>query len=679
MPVIKLQHVVSCSSEDTTHKADNLLKPESYRKWKCAENAKRHASVILQFEKASQIHSIDVGNESSAFVEILVGHSTSTALDDYQVVLVTSSFMSPMDSKNGINTNRVRMFGPDKLSKAVADKKWDRAKIVCSQPFNKFLSYGLSFVKFHAPPTEEETSSGQHGQQSQQTTSKLGMFKLKEDAKASSISPGSFFKSRSSIKADPAPLTGAAAVRAAATVAAASLTSSVTTSQATTASTASNQTQQRAPKTTPSTTTHRQSDTRSDTPQKTTQKRRLSDEDEAPSKRADSKVAAGRRNDADKEKGRSKAPPPMKSREEAPKKPKSKPFERLMEGVTFVLSGFQNPLRGDLREKAMEMGAKYRPDWGPGCTHLICAFANTPKFNQVKNKGKIVTKGWILDSYKKKSLHPWRRYSMVTESDDDGSSYEEESETDEEDDWEPPRRKKPSPQKATPSKAMPKNATPKKATPKKATPKDAGDGNNSDQGTSEAAQRTKPSKPDVEGDDDCSTTDIDSDTENVVRRAAASKQHDDVSSGGDTEDELRRIREKGATDAKAAAKDNYDSSTDEETYIPTSSKPEGATPSLNDIPDLPDFFADKIFFLYGKFDAEERRQISRLIVTFEGTVEDYMTDEVSYVITNSEWDADFDKALSDHPGLSFVRPKWIYVCSEKSKMVPYQPYIVVPS
>lgn len=47
------------------------------------------------------------------------------------------------------------------------------------------------------------------------------------------------------------------------------------------------------------------------------------------------------------------------------------PFTRLMEGVVFVLSGFQNPFRGELREKALEMGAKYRPDWMPDATHLM--------------------------------------------------------------------------------------------------------------------------------------------------------------------------------------------------------------------------------------------------------------------------------------------------------------------
>lgn len=29
------------------------------------------------------------------------------------------------------------MFGPDKLVRAAAEKRWDRVKIVCSQPYSK--------------------------------------------------------------------------------------------------------------------------------------------------------------------------------------------------------------------------------------------------------------------------------------------------------------------------------------------------------------------------------------------------------------------------------------------------------------------------------------------------------------------------------------------------------------
>jgi len=42
-----------------------------------------------------------------------------------------------------------------------------------------------------------------------------------------------------------------------------------------------------------------------------------------------------------------------------------------MEGVFFAISGYQNPLRGQIRELGLEMGARYRPDWDSSCTHLV--------------------------------------------------------------------------------------------------------------------------------------------------------------------------------------------------------------------------------------------------------------------------------------------------------------------
>jgi hypothetical protein len=35
--------------------------------------------------------------------------------------------------------------------------------------------------------------------------------------------------------------------------------------------------------------------------------------------------------------------------------------------------------RGQLREAAVALGARYAPDWSDACTHLLCAFPNTPK------------------------------------------------------------------------------------------------------------------------------------------------------------------------------------------------------------------------------------------------------------------------------------------------------------
>lgn len=72
-------------------------------------------------------------------------------------------------------------------------------------------------------------------------------------------------------------------------------------------------------------------------------------------------------------------------------------FRMLQEGVVFVLSGFVNPERGTLRSQALEMGAKYQPDWNLDSTLLICAFANTPKFHQVEaDNGTIVSKVYFF-------------------------------------------------------------------------------------------------------------------------------------------------------------------------------------------------------------------------------------------------------------------------------------------
>ena len=42
--------------------------------------------MCKQFEKASEINQIDIGNEGSAFVEVLVGKS-SMKDEDYQVII----------------------------------------------------------------------------------------------------------------------------------------------------------------------------------------------------------------------------------------------------------------------------------------------------------------------------------------------------------------------------------------------------------------------------------------------------------------------------------------------------------------------------------------------------------------------------------------------------------------
>uniref|UniRef100_A0AAV2M9N4 DNA-repair protein Xrcc1 N-terminal domain-containing protein n=1 Tax=Knipowitschia caucasica TaxID=637954 RepID=A0AAV2M9N4_KNICA len=99
MPLIKLQHVVSCSTEDTTHKAENLLSSDTYRKWKAARAGEKQTSVILQFEKEEQVHSIDIGNEGSAFIEVLVANSSAARDQDYEVMLINCTTVGKREQR----------------------------------------------------------------------------------------------------------------------------------------------------------------------------------------------------------------------------------------------------------------------------------------------------------------------------------------------------------------------------------------------------------------------------------------------------------------------------------------------------------------------------------------------------------------------------------------------------
>ncbi|KAL8219611.1 UNVERIFIED_CONTAM: hypothetical protein K2H54_028662 [Gekko kuhli] len=659
MPEIAIRHVVSASSSDTTHCAENLLKADTYRKWKAAQPGEKQVSAILQFEKEEQIHSIDIGNEGSAFVEVLVGSSASSSEQNYEVLLVTSSFLSPSESKSGTNLNRVRMFGPDKLVKATAEKKWDRVKIVCTQPYNKSLAYGLSFVRFHSPPENNEI----HSKTSSPKVTKLGQFKMKdEDSNSASLKPGALFFSRAS-KPLASPPKASQNNQPSPSYAAASLQTSMSSTPDLAPSAAEMPTPKAPPK--------------EPTPVK--RKFEFSKENTslpaAPKKHPDNPRPAYP--PPKKHKASPSAPPPPKtppSKKSPPAQPpegsSEGPFQHLLQGTVFVLSGFQNPFRSELRDKALEMGAKYRPDWTPDSTHLICAFANTPKYSQVKGLGgTIVRKEWILDCYRTRRRLPSKRYLMGSPESSSSEQEEEDSE-----DESPSRHRKPLPhrQRANAPSSNHKPKTP--SSPQAARP----------------VQKKAVSGEEEEGEEEPSTSWNSSlhNNSRVPEDDSAASSDDGEPSGvrdngeegsGDTDDELRRVEEEhrkkqqgGRGAAPEPEDDLYGGTTDENTDVEEKGEPD------QPIPELPDLFVGKHFFLYGEFPSQERRLLNRYITAFNGEVEDYMNERVNYVITAQEWDDTFEEALNENANLSFVRPRWIYNCNERQKLIPHQPYVVVP-
>ncbi|XP_074652454.1 DNA repair protein XRCC1-like [Tubulanus polymorphus] len=634
MPEVKFQHVVSFSSEDKNNPAENLLKPGGFRKWKTAGVGEKNATVVLQFEKSTKIQSLDIGNESSAFIEILVGRSSATE-SDYKVLLVASAFMNPLESRSNQNLNRVRLFEKDKLTQSCLEEKWDRIKIVCSQPFNKNIQYGLSFITVRSPDdgtaAPSTSSAAGDGRTESKGNKTFGGFGLKKETEIENdpIKTGSLFAQRKDTKQTS--LTGAAAVRAAAKLADDRLpvrkddrppapnlerssserqtkypsTTVVTPTSKRKHSSSSDSPEPKRLNSTPKSTTPKTTTPKTATPKTTMPKTSM-----GTSKTATPKTQVSQTKRQDSTSKRSSSETARKS---------SKPLGELMKRVVFVMSGYQNPKRGELRDMAIEMGAQYKPDWNDQtCTHLICAFVNTPKFAVVKGKGRIVDENWIRDCYKYKKLLPWRKYRLSRSGSPANKSAESSSEGEE------------------------------------------------------------PQQP-------------------AVISTPSPRDADDISdSAGDTEDEIKQLEtnvgkgkgpspKKGSPVKRSPAKKvkreiAYEASTDEDTDDDnaTVTQPSADAGTDLNLPVLLDLFTGKHFLLYGTFSEIERRFLNRLIVAYNGHVEEYMNDSVNYVLTQEIWDKNFDKALSENGSLQFVNPEWIYKCDENQKLLPYQTHVITP-
>ncbi|KAM3956395.1 LOW QUALITY PROTEIN: DNA repair protein XRCC1 [Aphomia sociella] len=162
MPRVKIDYVVSFSSEDPENKADNLLAWDiGKKKWLCGKG-ESSCSVVLQLARAVQISSIHIGADNAALVEVLVGRS-ETPNEPFQVLVPSCVLLSPAESRRaecagagagvGVGAGageRVRTWAAAQLSVA-ATRRWDRLRLVCSQPYNKHCKYGLSFVHVYEP------------------------------------------------------------------------------------------------------------------------------------------------------------------------------------------------------------------------------------------------------------------------------------------------------------------------------------------------------------------------------------------------------------------------------------------------------------------------------------------------------------------------------------------------
>ncbi|CAH8845963.1 unnamed protein product [Trichobilharzia szidati] len=371
MPEIVPNRVVSFTSEDKAFPASNLLKGSSFSKWRCLTGGTKQEAVEFSFSEPVEISRIDIGNNGSAFIEVLVRRSASS--EDPSVLLPSSSFMSPVDAKNETNLNRVRVFSGDQFTKSVASQKWDIVKFVCSQPFNKTLQYGISFVFFHTPATSNPPADNNKG-------IKVDSLITEDDTDSLDFKPGSLFQaSRQAVSCSQDSSESKSSVS----------DKLIAAKQSTNVSATVN---------TPKPSVHQVN--RQNTTPKVSNTVHHSSQKPSSSSPAPSSSAS------------SSSQTPKASEGQRTMKPSQSASNKPLSHVIFTLSGYQNPLRSQIRDKALELGAKYRQDWTTDCTHLICAFPNTPKFNTVKGKGIIVSDKWITQCYETKTCAPWRSYRV---------------------------------------------------------------------------------------------------------------------------------------------------------------------------------------------------------------------------------------------------------------------------
>lgn len=98
--------------------------------------------------------------------------------------------MTPLEARQTQNVNKVRMFKQNDLSEPERNEKWDRVKIVCTQPFNRHVQYGLSFINLYS-------ADGKNVEKPQQSA--FGKFTIRPES-PDNISVGSLFARRKGLQ-----------------------------------------------------------------------------------------------------------------------------------------------------------------------------------------------------------------------------------------------------------------------------------------------------------------------------------------------------------------------------------------------------------------------------------------------------------------------------------------------
>ncbi|XP_059141135.1 uncharacterized protein LOC131928971 [Physella acuta] len=148
MAPVNIKYIVSFSSQDDHHKANNLITSDGSKKWLShPKDRSGKLEIIMQLEEACHLAFIDIGTTWCASLELRVGRSDWSQTTEFKPLVASVNLMSPADCLLSRATNCIKMFSKSDFSPEIAAEQWDRLQIICRQPFRKEVQYGVSFVR----------------------------------------------------------------------------------------------------------------------------------------------------------------------------------------------------------------------------------------------------------------------------------------------------------------------------------------------------------------------------------------------------------------------------------------------------------------------------------------------------------------------------------------------------
>lgn len=444
--IIKLAKVISCSSEHSSYPVSNLLQHRSNSSWRCAKPGEMLATVIFQMAEPSCITGLDIGNYRSCVV--VVTASTSSEPDNW-IPIVNHQFLTHDEAVNGQFKDQVQIFAKKDLNPDTLKIKFDRVKVTCMQSANLKELFGLSFIvlktevvvdlgldifgRFKLKNPEEDTDKlidNLKEKYMKMINNKKPDYKSELLAKIKETSMNNFSirqeENREPMKRPLLEKLEAGKKEVFGTKKKESNSSiSINDSKQKNKKIENDKPVVRTPFgdiVSSSSFKINKKDTKKNENQKysniNSKKRSLSPEEGSSKENVNKK-----KQDCPQCQNESEnkicnncgllSKPKLTTRSEkvAKKQDNQRPkklFSKLFEDVSFSLSGYVNPQRDEIRKKALQMGAKYVADpntTNKKCSHLICAFKNTPKHQQLKNYSKIVTHNFIEDCFNEKKRY----------------------------------------------------------------------------------------------------------------------------------------------------------------------------------------------------------------------------------------------------------------------------------